>query len=81
MTPCTLADGTNIVKDPATISQFHSPILKMEAADSATTLAPTYHSEGCSNETNSGILVGETDDSTKNNAHKDCDRQDLSTGA
>jgi len=42
----------------------------MEAADSATTLVSTYHSEGCANETNSAILVGETDKGIKNNVHR-----------
>jgi len=44
--------------------------LKMEAADSATKLVPTYHSEGCSNETNSRITVGERDKGIKNSAHR-----------
>jgi hypothetical protein len=69
VTPCNMADGTNISNKHTTIQQFHSSTLKMEAADSATTLVPTYHAEDCSNETNSGILVGETDKGTKNNAH------------
>lgn len=78
--PCNLADGTNISEKPTTIWLFHSSTLKIEAGDYVITLVSTYNAEGCSYETNSGILVGEIDKEIKHNALRPWVRHDLSTG-